>query len=564
MQTTLTRPTTAAAASDTGFFGHPGGLSTLFFSELWERFSYYGMRAILILFMTAAAAQGGLGFSTRKAGLIYGTYTSLVYLMSLPGGWLADRFLGLRKAVLTGGILIMCGHICLAMPSLGGFYAGLAFVILGTGLLKPNISALVGELYGADDARRDAGFSIYYMGINLGAFLAPLAVGWLAQGESFKAMLGRMGITPEASWHFGFGAAAVGMACGLTWYVAGWKRLGNAGLRPASAGDPASSKRDKRMLLAGAGVAAAIVAFGALAALGIIPVTVAALGGAFGWILALTPVCLFPALFFFGGFDKAEKRRLLVIMVLFFGAAAFWSVFEQAGSTLTLFADRNTETVIGLPFALFFATVLAIPALLAWRWSRGQAGSLPAVGFATVVTLACAGAGAYLLSHRGQAFPSSFFQSANALFIVALAPAFAALWVQLGSRQPSSPAKFAIGLLFAGLGFAILVPIASATGRVSPLWLTATYMLHTIGELCLSPVGLSAMGRLAPRRIMGLVLGIWFLASSLGNFMAGFAAGFYENMPLGRLFAVVALVAILATAIMAATVKPIRAMLARD
>jgi POT family proton-dependent oligopeptide transporter len=351
------------------------------------------------------------------------------------------------------------------------------------------------------------------------------------------------------------------MGCGLIWYVSGWKRLGEAGLRPATASDPAAAKRDARILRIGLGVAAAALGFGALAAMGIIPVTVAGLGAAFGWILALTPVCLFPALFFFGGFDKAEKRRLVVIMVLFFGAAVFWSVFEQAGSTLTLFGDSNTEAVLSLPFELFFALVLAAPDLLAWRWRRGQAGGASATVFASVVTLACAGAAAWLLLHRGDAFPSSFFQSANALFIVALSPVFAALWVYLGNRQPSSPAKFAIGLLFAGLGFAILIPIAGSSAKVSPLWLTATYMLHTIGELCLSPVGLSAMGRLAPRRIMGLVLGIWFLATSLGNFLAGFAASFYENMPLSRLFGAVAIVALIATALMAATIKPIRSLL---
>jgi POT family proton-dependent oligopeptide transporter len=550
------------------FFGHPRGLATLFFSELWERFSYYGMRAILILFMTAAAAKGGLGFSTEKAGIIYGTYTSMVYLMSVPGGWLADKFLGLRRAVLCGGILIMCGHISLTLHSLPAFYLGLALVILGTGLLKPNISALVGELYSAEDARRDAGFSIYYMGINIGAFLSPLVVGWLAQSGKFQSMLAGLGMDPGNAWHFGFGAAAVGMFCGLVWYVSGWKHLGDAGLKPAAPATPQAALRQRRILRFGlGGVAALIAAVAALAGLGILVVTPEGVSRFFGYALALTPIILFPSLYFFGGFDAREKKHLIVIMALFFGAAVFWSVFEQAGSTLNLFADRSTDTSITTGFALAFGLILLVPAALALRWAAGRRGNIgPALVFASAVTLACGGAIWYLFAHRGETFPSSFFQSANALFIVALAPFFAAMWVTLGNRQPSSPAKFTLGLLFVALGFAVLIVAArlSAQGvKVSPLWLAATYMLHTVGELCLSPVGLAAMSKLAPRRIMGLVLGIWFLAASLGNFMAGFASSLYEHMPLPTLFLAVTGVALAATLIMAASVGPIRRMLAR-
>jgi proton-dependent oligopeptide transporter, POT family len=554
---------------DISFFGHPRGLSTLFFSELWERFSYYGMRAILILFMTAAATQGGLGFSTQKAGLIYGTYTAMVYLMSVPGGWLADKFLGLRKAVLMGGLLITAGHICLSIPSESLFYLGLALVVVGTGFLKPNISALVGELYSAEDTRRDAGFSIYYMGINLGAFLAPLVVGWLAQSAGFKDILKNMGLTPENSWHYGFAAAAVGMVCGLAWYITGWKHLGTIGQHPTKAESPADARRQRRILqgvLGGVLVLATMAIM--LASFGIITISYGLVGKVFGYILALTPIVLFPSLYFLGNFNAQEKKHLIVIIVLFFGAAAFWSVFEQAGSTLNIFADRSTDNSITLAFALAMGAVLLVPGFLAIRWYRNLPSKTTlSFGFAAAVVAACGGCIYYLLSQRGQAFPSSFFQSAGSLFIVALTPLFAALWVSLGKRQPSSPAKFTVGLLFVAVGFGILILAAklSAQGvKVSPLWLVATYMLHTIGELCLSPVGLSAMTKLAPRRIMGLVLGIWFLAVSLGSFLAGFSASLYEEMPLTKLFTTVTCVALLATVLMALAIGPIRRMLARD
>ncbi|HAO99776.1 MAG TPA: MFS transporter [Fibrobacteres bacterium] len=496
---------------DTAFFGHPRGLSTLFFTELWERFSYYGMRAILILFMTAAVTQGGLGFPTAKAGLIYATYTSMVYLMAVPGGWIADKFLGLRKAVLFGGIIIMAGHICLAIPATPTFYLGLAFVVVGTGLLKPNISATVGGLYGPEDARRDSGFSIYYMGINLGAFISPLVVGWLAQSDRFKATLGGMGIAPENSWHFGFGMAAIGMFLGLMGYVRGWKHLGEVGMRPNAPESPEAARRDRRKLRWGIGSVIALLALVTiLAGQGLITVTPEKVGRIFGYVLSFTPLVLFPYLYFFCGFSRHERKQLIVIMVLFFGSAVFWSLLEQAGSTLNLFAERNTDT---------------------------------------------------------SSIPSSFFQSVGPLSIVLLAPVIAALWTWLGKRQPSSPAKFALGLLFATLGFAVLIIAArlSAQGvKVSPLWLLATYLLHTLGELCLSPVGLSAMTKLAPQRIVGFVLGIWFLATSLGNFMAGFASSMYESMPLNNLFILITGIALVATLLMAASIRPIRRMLERD
>ncbi len=460
---------------DQGFFGHPRGLSTLFFTELWERFSYYGMRAILILFMTAAPATGGLGYDTGTAGAVYGLYTSMVYMMSLPGGWVADRLIGQQAAVLWGGILIMCGHFSMALPHIGTFYFGLLLIVLGTGLLKPNVSAIVGQIYAPDDVRRDAGFSIFYMGINIGGFTAPLVCGYLGQ---------------RVDWHWGFGAAGIGMAVGLIQYQFGRKYLGDAGRLPAPAASPAAAAtlRSRTLAIVGAFVVAvALVAGGGLAGWWTIdPVTVADVAG---YVLLALVVVFFGWLYFVAEWTPAERNRLYAIGVFFVAASLFWSLFEQAGSTLNLFAERATDTTL-----------------------------------------------------FGIDFPSSYFQSLNSLYIILLAPVFAWLWVWLGPREPSSTVKFALGLIQVGAGFAILIVAAtlSAQGiRVSPAWLAVTYLLHTTGELCLSPVGLSVMTKLAPARIVGLMMGVWFLASSVGNYIGGRLAAFYGEVPLSSLFGIV-------------------------
>jgi POT family proton-dependent oligopeptide transporter len=515
---TAPAPTPAAGAappeSDRAFFGHPRGLSTLFFTEMWERFSYYGMRALLILFMTAAVTEGGLGFDTAKAGIIYGTYTSLVYLTTLPGGWIADRFLGQRRATLYGGIVIMTGHICLALPSLATFYLGLFCIVMGTGLLKPNVSTMVGELYGPEDIRRDAGFSIFYMGINLGAFLSPLVCGWLAQSPQFRGVLTAAGLSPHSSWHWGFAAAAVGMAIGVVQYLAGWKHLGSAGMYPAPYRDEAERARHRRWLTRGVvGTVALAAGLAALSATGVLRVTPEGVGKAFGVVLLIVTVLFFVGLLGSKSWTPDERKRLITIAVLFLAASVFWSVFEQAGSTLNLFAERSTDD------RLF-----------------------------------------------GTAFPASWFQSANSLFLILLAPVFAWIWVRLGNRNPSSPAKFVVGLVFVAAGFGILVVparIAEAGVRVSPLWLTATYLLHTIGELCLSPVGLSAMTKLAPARVAALMMGVWFLATSVGNYLGGQVASLYESFALPNLFAAVTAFALGAGLLLALCVGPINRMLAR-
>jgi proton-dependent oligopeptide transporter, POT family len=493
---------------DRRFYGHPYGLSTLFFTEMWERFSYYGMRGFLILYMTAAVSIGGLGLDTATAAAVYGTYTSMVYLMSLPGGWIADRLMGQRRAVLYGGILIAAGHYTLAIPAVAAFYIGLTFIVLGTGLLKPNISVIVGQLYSSDDDRRDAGFSIFYMGINLGAFMGPLITGYLAQSEGFRSWLVGAGLDPNSSWHWGFGAAGVGMTLGLLQYVLGGRRLGDAGVDPVAPKTPQEGEQLKRRatIFIGGGLVL-LVAVGIALASGALPFSPEQITGAYSYLLLAVTIGFFAWLFLSGNWTPAERKRLYLIGVFFVAATLFWSVFEQAGSTLNFFADRNTNNVVA-----------------------------------------------------GWSFPSSWYQSLNALFIVIFAPMFAWLWVRLGPKQPASPTKFSIGLIGVGLGFLVLVPAAQAAmsgALVGPGWLFTAYLIHTWAELCLSPVGLSSMTKLAPARIVSLMMGVWFLAASAGNFLGGTAASFYEAMPLARLFLAVAMLPIIAGIVMFMFKRPL-------
>jgi proton-dependent oligopeptide transporter, POT family len=505
-----------AKNQDTAFFGHPAGLSTLFFTEMWERFSFYGLRAILILFMTAPLALGGLGWGVERAGAIYGTYAASVYLMALPGGWIADKVLGLRRSVFWGGVLIMCGQICLAVPhGTFFFYPGLIFIALGTGMLKPNISALVGQLYTPDDVRRDAGFSIYYMGINVGATFSPLICGWLAQGEGFQHLLGKMGIDPTTSWHFGFGFGALGMALGLLQYVLTGKRLGNAGLTVFGAATPEALAASRRKLTVAIGAVLAVIALMVvLSQAGVVTVTATGISRVMDFVLLGVVIGFFAWLFSAGEWTPDERKRLVVILVLFLAATVFWSAFEQAASTLNLFAQNQTRNSI-----------------------------------------------------FGISYPASWLQSVNALLIIILAPVAGLVWVKLGPRDPSTPAKFSLGLFFLGAGFAVMILAASAAAsgqKVSPLWLVLTYLLHTIGELCLSPVGLSAMTKLAPARVTGLMMGVWFLASSVGNKIAGTVAGLTEKFSGQQIFGTVTAVALLFSLILALLIKPIKRMMARS
>jgi proton-dependent oligopeptide transporter, POT family len=373
----------------------------------------------------------------------------------------------------------------MALSSLSTFYLGLFLIVIGTGLLKGNVSVIVGKLYSQGDNRRDAGFSIFYMGINLGAFIAPLICGYLGQ---------------QINWHLGFAAAGVGMTAGVIQYVLGARNLGDAGQLPAP-GTPEQVARWRRQAqLAGGVLVALVLIVGVGGYTGLVPISARQVADVAGVLLLVVTVGFFGWLYSSGEWTAEERKRLYVIGVLFLAASLFWSVFEQAGSTLNLFADRNT-------YNNFF----------------------------------------------GFDFPSSWFQSMNSLFLILFAPIMAWLWVRMSARgnEPSSPMKFAWGLVLVGVGFVILIPPAQASGQLaSPMWLTATYFLHTIGELCLSPVGLSAMTILAPPRIGGLMMGIWFLATSVGNFIGGRVAGLYESFALPSLFGAVGAFAIAAGVIL--------------
>ena len=481
-----------AARADTSFFGHPRGLATLFFTEMWERFSYYGMRAILIFYLTAKVANGGLGFADSKAGAVYGLYTGMVYLMCLGGGWIADRITGQRRAVLMGGILIACGEFCLVVPAEASFYLGLVLLVCGTGLLKGNVSTIVGQLYAQGDPRRDSGFSIFYMGINLGALISPLFCGYVGE---------------RISWRLGFGVAGLGMLAGVIQYLVTSRHLGSAGLHPASTGDPEKDLREKKGAIRAVVIGAAVLGIlAALARTGVVELNATMISDGFGWCLLGISVVVFSWLIFFGTWSPVERKRSAAILVLFVSSALFWAAYEQAGSSLSFFAERGTDCTI-----------------------------------------------------FGYAFPASWYQSVQPIFVVLLAPVFAWIWLAMARREPSSPGKFSLGLLFGGLAFAILVPAAYLVvggSKVGPYWLVGTYLLQTLGELCLSPVGLSAMTKLAPARAGGFIMGIWFLSTSIGNWLAGKAASMYSSMPLPSLFGSVAVFSIAAAVVLAILIKP--------
>jgi len=423
--------------------GHPVGLFTCFFTEMWERFSYYGMRALLILYMVGSTQKPGLGFSTAKSAQIYGLYTMLVYLMGVPGGFVADKWLGHRRAVFVGGVIIAAGHFSMAFPSLASFYLGLGLIIIGTGLLKPNVSTIVGTLYTRDDERRDSGFSIFYMGINLGAFISPLVCGWLGQ---------------KIDWHAGFAAAGVGMVIGLIQYGLGQKYL-----------TPVSEVEKKDSPAAAAAIDAP--------------------------------------------FTSQDWGRIAAASILTLFALIFWAGFEQAGSSLNLFADRATRLIIGT-----------------------------------------------------FSYPSSWFQSVEPLFVIMFSPIFAMIWLAMGSRNPSSPAKFTFGLFCLSMSFLMIVPAAKAfeaSGqRVSPWWLVGLYFLQMVGELCLSPVGLSMVTKLSPPRIVGFMMGVWFFATAMGNYVAGWVAGFLQNRTFSEVFMIAFVTSAVATLVLAVLIPPIKKLMA--
>ena len=497
--------------NDRSFVGHPRGLGLLFLVEMWERFSYYGMRALLVLYLVNA-----LRWDSAKASLLYGAYTGSVYLTPLLGGWLADRFIGTRRSLVVGGLIIALGHFLLAFgPSPVGpganppdsaamlpFYLGLLLVVIGTGFFKPNVSTMVGQLYAPGDARRDAGFTIFYMGINTGAFIAPFICGWLGE---------------RVGWDYGFGAAGVGMLVGLALFLYYRDRyMPGIGLAPAPDVDvpvaraagalatPAKADHTGNSLahvIGGAVVGGGLALFGAhwhvdiANALGVL--MAAAAGAALGAA-------------FFGTRGDERKRVVALIIVVTFGAF-FWLAFEQAGSSLTLFADKNTNRSLG----------------------------------------------SFIV-------PASWFQSIQPLSIILLAPVMALLWRALGARgkEPSTSLKMVAGLALVGAGFLFLVVAAGPADRgmlVSPMWLVAAYVLHSVGELCLSPVGLSYVTKVAPTRFASLMMGVWFLSIAAANYLGGFLASMMHQVPsLSRFFMIPVMTSFGAAIVMLALVPVLK------
>jgi POT family proton-dependent oligopeptide transporter len=442
------------------FFGHPIGLRTLFLTEMWERMSYYGMRALLVLYMTGAVTgfNPGLGWSQVESQAIYGIYSGMVYFMVVPGGWIADNILGHQKAVLIGALIIALGHFTLAIPIEQTFFLGLIFVVLGTGLLKGNISTIVGQLYDGQDDRRDSGYTIFYMSINIGSTLGFLICSYLGE---------------KIGWHWGFGAAGIGMTFGVIQYIKHRHLLGDAGMHPNEMPD---EKRKKYTNYLKVSLVAMFMVIGA-GLFGFIVIDPRFFAEQFAYFLTIVAGLYFIYLFLFAGLNASERKNLILLFLLFIGAAAFWSGFDQSAGSLNIFARDYTD-----------------------------------------------------LSVVGYVIPVGWLQFANPVIVVLFAPIFAGIWAQLARRNldPSLPFKFAIGLMFMALSFVIMlfaVELALESSPVGMQWLLLTYLFQTWGELALSPIGLSAFSRYGPKRYMGQMFGLWFLASAIGGVLAGLLGG---------------------------------------
>lgn len=443
--------------------GHPNGLKVLFFTEMWERMSYYGMRGILVLFMTASIQNGGLDFDNSSASAIYGIYAAAVYLATLPGGWIGDNILGQQKTIFYGGITIMFGHLLLAIPNMNFFYLGLTFVVIGTGLLKPNISAIVGGLYENNSSMREAGFTIFYMSINLGSILGFFICGYL--GENI-------------GWHYGFGAAGIGMLLGVLQYKLKVKSLGEIGLNPTNSINLKTKNFYKKIIYIISFFIIMIIFSGLF---GFWKMDPTPLANILTIIIASISLIYFLYIYFLGKLNKGEKKKIIMIFTLFIGAALFWSGFDQGGSSFNIFAKEFTNRIV-------------------FGWE----------------------------------YPASWLQILNPLFVVILAPFMSYLWMFLGKRMldPSLPFKFGLGLIFMAIGFVIIAigaQVAQSEGLAGAKWLLLTYLFHTIGELILSPIGLAAISSLSPKRFIGQMMGVWFLASSLGAILAGLISGQATN-----------------------------------
>ncbi|WP_433423197.1 peptide MFS transporter [Microtetraspora malaysiensis] len=475
-------------ARERTFFGHPRGLATLFGTEMWERFSYYGMRAILVLFLTASPARGGMGLPGVTAIGVYGVYIASVYLLALAGGWLSDRVFGARRAVLYGGSVIMAGHVSMAVPSGGGFvWLGLILIALGSGMMKPNISAMVGDLYRhEDDARRDSGYSVFYMGVNVGAFAGIQVVPWLQRGDR---------------WHLAFAAAAVGMAFGLLQYVLGKRHLKGAGEHAEHRLTPEERARFVRVALpSGCAAVAAMVLWAITGTLNLDRFTIV-----LTVVSAAVPAAYF-AFLFLGSHEitPRERTRLVAYLWLFIAAAIFWMIYDQAGGALTLFAQHQTD-----------------------------------------------------LNVLGFEIPAGWVSNVNSLVIIILAPVFAEIWIKAGDRF-GTPLKFAAALVLVGLSFVVMALAADAASggtKVSIMWLISVYLVQTLGELFISPVGLSVTNKLAPQAFVNQMMGVWFLAVALGDSIGGQAYRLTRVVPMPWYFLILAIFAVIAGLVMLACAR---------
>ncbi|WP_369201850.1 peptide MFS transporter [Streptomyces sp. PU-14G] len=454
-----------------GFFGHPRGLATLFFTEAWERFSYYGMRAILLYYMYDEVRDGGLGMDEGTASSLVAVYGAALYMAAIAGGWVSDRLLGARRATLWGGFLIMCGHVCLAIP-LGrtALFASMAFIVVGTGLLKPNVTVSVGRLYAPGDARRDAGFSLYYMGISVGAVLAPLLVGWLGQSYDY---------------HLGFGLAAAGMAVGLLVYVRGRRHLSSTDLlAPHPLRKRTGGGRPRAVWLSAGSLALLLALVSVAAAAG--AVTVERIVDFLSVLAVALPVGYFTMMLRSRRTTPVERRRVRGYLPLFVAAVFFWLIQEQGASVLAQYADHSTD--------------------------------LDALGFE---------------------IPSSWFQSTGSFVLIVLTPLFAVLWVRLGPRAPSAPVTFGSGLVLAGLSYVLLVLPAMQPGKSNPLWLLGSFAVLTVGELLLSPIGLSVTTKVAPAAFTTQMMGLWLASNAAAQGISAQVVQVYDRSHAADYFAVV-------------------------
>ena len=444
-------------SGDTYFLGHPKGLITLFLTEMWERMSFYGMRGLLVLFMTREITDGGMNLSAPEAMAIYGIYGASVYFLCVPGGWIADKIFGAQRTVLYGAIIITLGHYILAIPYEKTFFLGLVFVSIGTGLLKPNISTIVGELYKPGDIRIDSGYTIFYMSINIGSMLGFLVCGYLGE---------------KVGWHWGFGAAGVGMTFGVLQYIFTSKNLGESGKYPnlTSSEDGLKYRNTLKYSI----LAISFIVITGL--VGLWSVDAELLNQLAVYLILIVAASYFIYLFFFADLNQKEKNNMKLLLLLFFGSVLFWAGFDQGGSSLNLFAKDYTDLYI-------------------FGWEM----------------------------------PATFLQVANPLMVVIFAPFFAAFWITLAKRNldPDTPQKFAIGCFLMAIGFLVMifgVEAAMQNEKAGIQFLLITYLFHTLGELCLSPVGLSATAKYSPIKYRGQMMGIWFLSSSLAAGLAGLLA----------------------------------------